>query len=238
MQHRGIFIAGDLYGRELGEEDRKGQWNLLDDTHNHNWLGSENGVAIILSPTLTEAYDRAGRSKPITTGSDSVENFYGRFIGIWLSFPNINPYGKKIKGELKIFLASAHHPNDPLEYEEFNDKLAELLLEAEPYDRNLAEIMLEVDSPYKSSCRLIGHNINANVGARDCEEIKCKLGPNSIDNLDTKGILARNFMLSQNLRVLNTYFRHRRHTVKVERTTYLPVVLSLDRIQILCERNR
>ena len=182
--------------------------------HNHNWLGSENGVAIILSPTLTEAYDRAGRSKSITTGSDSVENFYGRFIGIWLSFPNINPYGKKIKGELKIFLASAHHPNDPLEYEEFNDKLAELLLEAEPYDRNLAEIMLEVDSPYKSSCRLIGHNINANVGARDCEEVKCILGPNSIDNLDTKGILARNFMLSQNLRVLNTYFknRSRRHT--------------------------
>jgi hypothetical protein len=177
--------------------------------HNHSWLGSENGVAIVLSPTLTKAYDRAGRSKPITTGSDSVENFYGRFIGIWLSFPNINPYGKKIKGELKIFLASAHHPNDPLEYEEFNDKLAELLLEAEPYDRNLAEIMLEVDSPYKSSCRLIGHNINANVGARDCEEIKCILGPNSIDNLDTKGILARNFMLSQNLRVLNTYFKHR-----------------------------
>ena len=129
---------------------------------------------------------------------------------VQLSFPNIDSYGKKIKGELKFFLASAHHPNnnDPLEYEEFNVKLAELLLESEPYDENLAEILLEVDSPYKKSCRLIGHTINANVGTRDCEEIKCVLGPHGVDNLDTNGELARKFMLSQNLRVLNTYFQH------------------------------
>ena len=178
--------------------------------HNHQWLGSENGVAIVLSPAFAKAYERAGSITPITTGSNSEENFYGRFIGIWLSFPNIDSYGKKIKGELKIFLASAHHPNnnDPLEYEEFNDRLAELLLESEPYDENLAEILLEVDSPYKKSCRLIGHTINANVGTRDCEGIKCVLGPHGVDNLDTNGELARKFMLSQNLRVLNTYFQH------------------------------
>jgi hypothetical protein len=84
------------------------------------------GVAIILSPMFKKAYERAGRPPPITT-SQRDTNFVGRFIGIALSFPKIDTWGKRIKGEHKFFVASIYHPFEEELYDDFNDTLIDLL---------------------------------------------------------------------------------------------------------------
>jgi len=183
--------------------------------HNHDEDANGRGVAIFLSPAFVMAYERAGRVEPITT--DATGQFCGRFIGIWISYPNYDSYGKRIRGDMKLFLASAHYPksntsvsymaSDTLKYEQFTHELSELLLESEPYDKNFAEILSDVQSPYDGPYRLIGNNMNTNVGKRDCEEEESILGPYGNKGLvDAKGVLARRFLVSQNLRVLNTFF--------------------------------
>ena len=68
------------------------------------------GVAIILSPSFKRAYERAGRPKPITTSQKGIHS--GRFVGITLAFPNMDSRGKKVKGDLKFFIASIYHPHE------------------------------------------------------------------------------------------------------------------------------
>ena len=52
------------------------------------------GVAIILSPAAVEAWREAGLKSPITTPRDSP--FVGRFIGVKLRFPLLDPYERKL----------------------------------------------------------------------------------------------------------------------------------------------
>jgi len=206
------------------ETNMRGSWeNLIERDsgsylilhHNHDEDANGRGVAIFLSPAFVMAYERAGRLEPVTTGATG--QFCGRFIGIWISHPNYDSYGKRIRGDMKLFLASAHYPksntsvsymaSDTLKYEQFTHELSELLLESEPYDKNFAEILSDVQSPYDGPYRLIGNNMNTNVGKRDCEEEESILGPYGNKGLvDAKGVLARRFLMSQNLRVLNTFF--------------------------------
>ena len=66
------------------------------------------GVAIILSPVEIEAWKEAGLNPPTTTSSDS--DFVGRFVGIKMSFTRFDKWGKRVRGYLKLFIASMYHP--------------------------------------------------------------------------------------------------------------------------------
>ena len=72
------------------------------------------GVAIILSPTACEVWRAAGSKPPITTPMDSP--FVGRFVGVKLRFPRIDPYKNKIRGNTTLFVSSIYHPVDELEH--------------------------------------------------------------------------------------------------------------------------
>jgi hypothetical protein len=67
------------------------------------------GVAIILSPYFKKDYERAGRPTPITTPLDDPD-YKGRFVGVSVSFPNIDSFGNRAKGETKFLIGSAYHP--------------------------------------------------------------------------------------------------------------------------------
>jgi hypothetical protein len=84
------------------------------------------GVAIILSPKFKKAYERDGRHPPIAFPREH-ERYSGRFVGITVSFPNTDSYGKRIKGNLRLFIASIYHPDEAAEYGDFNDELTSLL---------------------------------------------------------------------------------------------------------------
>ena len=99
------------------ETNMRGSWEKLIERdsgsylilhHNHDEDANGKGVAIFLSPAFVMSYERAGRVEPITT--DATSQFCGRFIGIWISYPNYDSYGKRIRGDMKLFLASAHYP--------------------------------------------------------------------------------------------------------------------------------
>jgi hypothetical protein len=122
------------------------------------------GVAIILSPKFKQAYVRAGRPKPITT--DPKGEYSGRFIGISLHFPNIDSFGKKIAGNLKLFVASVYHPWEKDNYLPFLEELQGILAKA----------------PAKEQ-RILGQDINANVGVGKEEEgLRNIIGPFGLDN--------------------------------------------------------
>eukprot|EP00956_Cyclotella_meneghiniana_P009246 scaffold12684_cov45-Cyclotella_meneghiniana.AAC.7 len=86
----------------------KETWNNKNSSEKRG--GVRKGVAIILSPRFSKAYAAAGSPQPITTPQDS--RFVGRFIGVTLLFPSINPKGKCIRNKpTKIFLSSIYHPS-------------------------------------------------------------------------------------------------------------------------------
>ena len=72
------------------------------------------GVAIILPPTAGEAWRAAGSKPPITTPMNSP--FVGRFIGVKLKFLRMDQYKKKVRGNIKLFVASIYHPVDELKH--------------------------------------------------------------------------------------------------------------------------
>ena len=75
--------------------------------------------------------------------------FVGRFIGVKLKFPRIDPYEKKVQGNNTSFVASIYHPVDELEHTEFIDILS--------------NIMCSV--PKNANC-IGGHDVNDNLGIR------------------------------------------------------------------------
>ncbi|KAL7535995.1 hypothetical protein ACHAWF_005332 [Thalassiosira exigua] len=167
------------------------------DNSQQNDAGDVTGVAIILSPEFHNAYERAGRPRPVQTQGE----FMGRFIGTYVSFPLIDSYGKRIKPKTKslyIFLGSALHPVDEERYSQFNDCMSKLMICSAAFNKH-------------TSNTLIGHHINASVGIRDNESVAETLGHYGIDSVDSKGELARHFFMRQNLRVLNTYYSHKKY---------------------------
>ena len=62
---------------------------------------------------------------PIKTPHDSP--FVGRFIGVNLSFLQLDMYKRKVLGQLKLFVASVYHPVYETEHMEFIDTLISIM---------------------------------------------------------------------------------------------------------------
>ena len=104
-------------------------------------------VSIILAPYVLVAWKEAGSIPPRTTPLTS--KIVGRFVGIKMSFPKFDKWGKRVRGFLKIFVASIYHPNDIKETREFNETVSSLL--------NLIPKHVEF---------IGGHDVNPNLGVR------------------------------------------------------------------------
>ena len=72
-------------------------------------------VAIILSPIVVNAWRDAEAKPPITTHLQS--KFAGRFLGLKPQFPRFDTFDRRVRGELKLFIASIYHPVDVNEHE-------------------------------------------------------------------------------------------------------------------------
>ena len=68
------------------------------------------GVTIILPPTAVTVWRAAGAKPPITTHLQS--KFAGRFLGLKIQFPCFDQFDRRVRGELKLFIASIYHPVD------------------------------------------------------------------------------------------------------------------------------
>ena len=115
------------------------------------------GVAIILSPPAAEAWIATGSKPQITTQMDSP--FIGRFIRVKLRYPWINQYKKKVRGNIKLFIASTYHPVDEFEHTEFIDILSSIM-----------------SSVPKTAKFIGGHDVNTNQGIR-AKMYRKTLGP-------------------------------------------------------------
>ena len=71
-------------------------------------------VAVILPPTAVKVWRSAGAKPPITTHLQS--KFAGRFLGLKLQFPRFDQFDRRVRGELKLFIASIYHPVDVKEH--------------------------------------------------------------------------------------------------------------------------
>ena len=152
------------------------------------------GVAIILSPRYYLAWRAAGSPSPITTTSSGI--FAGRFIGLNLKFDCFDSQGRRVKGKsLSLFLASIYHPCHDAPHEQFLETLTSILQKV-PRNSNL----------------IIGADINANVGHRDCDEFKAVLGPHGPSRRNTRGSNLLSLYLSHELRIENTFFEANNHT--------------------------
>ena len=98
-----------------------------------------------------------------------------------------------MKGNVKVFLASAYFPSseDIEEYEDFLS-VTQTLLDKAPSD----------------SIKIIGADVNANVGIREGEDDGGALGPFGIDRVNAKGELLVNWLNQEQLCVTNTFFQH------------------------------
>lgn len=155
------------------------------------------GVMIILGPDLTQAWDRAGKLKPLT--SSPTSRYPGRMIGVTLGFPNFSnrpgdTYHRKAKGWIKIFLCSVYHPYDADEQLEFYDELDQFITRR----------------PRKSEI-LIGADVNCNAGTRT-PRFSDVLGPHGINNRNYKGRALLYLYKTNNLKILLTYFKHNNYT--------------------------
>ena len=152
------------------------------------------GVAIILSPRYYLAWRAAGSPSPITTTSSGA--FAGRFIGLNLKFDCFDSKGRRVKGKsLSLFLASIYHPCHDAPHEQFLETLTSILQNV-PRNSNL----------------IIGADINAKVGHRDCEEFKAVLGPHGPPQRNTRGSNLLSLYLFHELRIENTFFDAPNHT--------------------------
>ena len=114
--------------------------------------------------------------------------FVGRFIGVKLRLPQIDPYKKKIRGNNTLFVASIYHPVDELEHAEFIDILSNIMCSV-PKNANFVG----------------GHDVNANLGIRSKMYGKT-LGPRGIKNLNMKGRRLLGFSSHNQFKIANSFF--------------------------------
>ena len=144
-------------------------------------------VAIILSPVAIEAWKEAVSNPPTTTSSDS--DFVGRFLGIKMSFSRFYKWGKRVRGYLKLFVASIYHPVDEKEHAEFSDTLSSIL-----------------GSLSKTVQFIGGHDVNANLGLRKTMHGKL-IGIHGLNIRNKKGQNLLGVFNANNLRVVNSFFK-------------------------------
>ena len=168
--------------------------------HNNENKQSRTGVVIVLSPRFSAAWKQAGALDPLKTARGST--FDGRFIGVKLRFPKKDDYGKSIKGDEwdDLFLASVYHPYDET-HDDFNVEL-DKLLDKVPTKCNI----------------IIGADVNAHVGRRDSEELEDILGPFGPSKRNKKGCDLINTYQTNQLRILNTFFRSDSYTTHIYQT--------------------
>ena len=147
------------------------------------------GVAIILSPLFYDAWKAAGSPPPLTTDNDSV----GRFIRMNFQFESFDTRGRRIKGKfLLMTLISAYFPCDDQRHDQFCAML---------------DSMLSTISP--TTQIVLGSDINARIGIRNCDEHKETIGPHGIDRSNARGENLLQVLTANKLRVENTFFQHR-----------------------------
>jgi hypothetical protein len=192
--------------------------SALESQHRTNQGGIRKGVLIVLSPEFTEAYSRAGSTK-ITT--QPCSEFAGRFLGINLTFPKTDPFGKRVpKSDQKLFIASIYHPWKEEEYDDFNETACQLLSQA-PHN----------------AIKIVGHDLNANIGTHMTKDKGAHnniIGPFGINNRNKKGEAAIEFLHLANLRAMSTFFGHPSyvtHTQKLDKDQP-PMQLMLDTISV------
>ena len=134
------------------------------------WMSS--AVTMILGPALLRDWNMAGKPPPITSTINS--KFTGRMIGATLCFlkrPNnsFDKYHKRGRGKIKIFLDWIYHPVENDDQKRFNEELASF------YNNIL-----------RSAKLLSGQDVNPNIGVLS-KMFRDVIGPNRIDNRNTKG---------------------------------------------------
>ena len=97
------------------------------------------GLAIGIDSSVVVAWKEAGSNPPTATSLTS--KFVGRFLGIKMSFPKFNKWGKRVWIFLNIFVATIYHPYDIKENGESNETLS-LLMNLIPKMLNLLDGMM------------------------------------------------------------------------------------------------
>jgi exonuclease III len=160
--------------------------------HNNEEKRKRQGVAIILSPRITKAWKEAGGLPPIQGPREG--DLSGRIIAVILKFPKLNASRRIIQGEWEqIVVISVYHPWDEKDgkVDAFNELLDDTLNNL-PANHNL----------------IMGGDINAQVGRRDCEEYEDVMGIWGMKERNDKGRSVLEVYMTYNLRVMNTYFEH------------------------------
>ena len=161
----------------------------------------ERGVAIILSPSIIDAYKSAGESPPLTP-SDLEDTCYGRFISINICLKchfncSKGAFRKKRQKHLNvnISIASIYYPVDYDEHEEI----------IEFVEQKISELP-------KLNKIIIGQDSNAKVGiSKPLESDTIRdptVGYYGDSSFNTKGENLANSTRSMNLKIANTWFPH------------------------------
>ncbi len=111
-----------------------------------------------------------------------------------LTFPNIDANRENIKEELDITSYSIYHPDNKIEFKNFNTISSSILMQL-PSETNI----------------ILGHDINTNVGtsANSEQHFKETIGAYGIKNRDKKGTSLINLMASLNMKITNSFFNPR-----------------------------
>ena len=179
--------------------------------HNNDSKQSRTGVAIILSPRYSKAWKTAGGLDPIQPPKGKFE---GRFIGLCLQFPVLNAKGFPVKNKnIRVALATVYHPYDDT-YSEFNSLLDDLIEKLPP-----------------SKGIIMGGDMNATIGIRDCEALNNVLGPYGMPKRNEKDRDLLQTYQSNNLRIMNTFFKSQTHvlhaSINEQKTKYM-----LDKVAV------
>jgi hypothetical protein len=138
----------------------------------HNCTPGENGrshlfkgVIIIISPLFYNAWRAAGSPFPMMTAT--TDKFAGRFISMTVQFDCYDSHGRCIKGKaMKCVLTSVYHPCNNDDHAQFCDTLDSLLWQ------------IGIDA---KTHLIMGADVNARLGKRECAEHSKIIGPHGID---------------------------------------------------------
>ena len=115
--------------------------------------------------------------------------FVGRFVGVKLSFPQINQYEKKVRGNTTIFVASVYHPVDEVEHTDFIDILNYIMSSVRRTEKFIG-----------------GHDVHAKLGTRSNMYQKT-LDPWGIENRNMKRRILLGFFSHNQLKMANSFFK-------------------------------
>ena len=180
-----VYLMQETWDKNDWIKEREDGYTVFH--HNNDSKQSRTGVAIILSPRYSKAWKTAGGLDPIQTPKGKFE---GRFMGLCLQFPVLNAKGFPVKNKnIRVALATVYHPYDDT-YSEFNSLLDDLIEKLPP-----------------SKGIIMGGDMNATIGIRDCEALNNVLGPYGMPKRNEKGRDLLQTYQSNNLRIMNTFFK-------------------------------